>query len=124
MRTVSVIPFVGLVLFTIVLALAAPDSERQGAGADDGPEIIFTPSAAKIESYDFFEVALSVNKPMAKNPFTDTRVSGEFKREDDAAVRVEGFCDSADGGTQRIRFMPTKTGKYTYTVTFRQGEIA
>ena len=37
-------------------------------------------------------------------------------------MAVQGFCDSADGGTYRIRFMPSKPGKHAYEVTFRQGD--
>jgi hypothetical protein len=35
---------------------------------------------------------------------------------------VEGFCDSGDGNTYRIRYMPAKPGNYSYSLTFRQGD--
>jgi hypothetical protein len=92
--------------------------------ADVEPEVTFTPAADKVEAYDFFELTLGVRKPSAKNPFTDVSVAGQFQREGDPALSVEGFCDSSDGGTYRIRFMPRKPGKYTYSVSFRQGNAS
>ncbi len=40
-----------------------------------------------------------------------------------APRRVDGFCDSDDGSVYRIRFMPTKPGSYSYTATFRSGDL-
>src|SRR5439155_12877796 len=54
---------------------------------------------------------------------TDVTVTGQFQRESESAVSVEGFCDSADGGAYRIRFMPSRPGKYAFSVTFRQRDI-
>ena len=76
-----------------------------------------------MEAYDFVEVTLNVKRPTAKNPFTDVNVTGSFQHAADAPINVEGFCDSMDGSTYRIRFMPSKAGAYTYSVTFRQGEV-
>lgn len=101
----------------------APDSGGAGPAAGDGLDVTFVPSADKVEAYDFLEVTLSVRNPSAKNPFTDVSVSGHFQREGGAATAVEGFCDSADGRTYRIRFMPSRPGKYTYEVALRQGDI-
>src|SRR5262249_26875253 len=89
----------------------------------DGPEVTFTPSADKVEAYDFLEVTLGVRKPTAKNPFTDVSVSGQFQREGGEQTTVEGFCDAADGSTYRIRFTPSKPGKYTYDLSLRQGDV-
>jgi hypothetical protein len=104
----------------LFLAVGAPEPGTQASTADDGPEVTFTQSAGKVEAYDFLEVTLGVKKTTAKNPFTDVTVTGQFQREGDTAVTVEGFCDSADGSTYRIRFMPSRPGKYTYSVSFRQ----
>ena len=90
----------------------------------DAPAVAFAQSVDKVEAYDFVEVTVTVPKPTAKNPFTDVTVTGQFARaEDGKLVAVEGFCDSADGGTYRIRFVPSKPGKHTYKVTFRQGDV-
>src|SRR5262249_46887983 len=57
-------------------------------------------------------------------PFTDVIVTGEFGPvEGGKPQAAEGFCDSADGTTYRIRFMPSRPGKHTYKVTFRQGNF-
>jgi hypothetical protein len=36
---------------------------------------------------------------------------------------VDGFCDAPDGGTFRIRFMPSSPGEYDYALIYRQGEF-
>ena len=60
--------------------------------------------------------------PDAGNPFTGATVSGSFaKRGGGERVKVDGFCDSADGSVFRIRFMPSAPGDYTYSVAYRQG---
>jgi hypothetical protein len=112
-----------LSLICLILSVKAPGYGHQAAAAGDGPEVTFTPSSDKIEAYDFIEVTLAVKMPTAKNPFTDVSVTGQFQRESDTPLAVEGFCDSADGGTYRIRFMPAKPGKYTYSISFRQGDV-
>jgi hypothetical protein len=112
-----------LLLSVIGLSLSLPSSRPdEPARAAEAPEVTFTPSSNKVEAYDFLEVTLGVRKPTAKNPFTDVAVTGQFRREDDKPVAVEGFCDAADGSTYRIRFMPSKPGHYTYSVAFRQGD--
>jgi hypothetical protein len=101
----------------------APDQGGTAPSGDDGPDVTFMPSADKVEAYDFLEMTLRVRNPSAKNPFTDVSVSGRFQREGGEGATVEGFCDAPDGSTYRIRFMPSKPGKYTYDVSFRQGDI-
>src|SRR6266849_8947404 len=107
----------------LILSVKATGQARQTFAADDGSEVTFTSSSDKVEAYDFVEVTLAVKKPTAKNPFTDVSITGQFQRESDTPLAVEGFCDSADGSTYRIRFMPAKPGKYTYSVSFRQGDV-
>jgi hypothetical protein len=80
-------------------------------------------SSAKVDAYDFLEVTLAVKGPTPKNPFTDVSVAGQFGPEGTDPVSVQGFCDAADGSTYRIRFMPSKPGKHSYSVTFRQGDF-
>lgn len=97
-------------LSLITLAAAAP----QG--------VSFEQSAQQIDAYDFVEVTLKISHPTAANPFQDVSVSGEVQRENSPPQKVEGFCDSKDGSVYRIRFMPTKPGKYSYKVRFQQGD--
>jgi hypothetical protein len=99
----------------------APERDGQPPPADDGPAVTFTQSADRVEGYDFVEVTAAVDKATAHNPFTDVTVTGQFRRAKDDPVSVEGFCDAADGSKYRIRFMPSRPGTYSYTVTFRQG---
>jgi hypothetical protein len=123
MRHLSTILCGALFLLVVVLVSQVSAPGKQALAADDAPEVTFTPSGEKVETYDFLEVTLAVKKPTAKNPFTDVTVTGKMQRENDPGVSVQGFCDSADGGTYRVRFMPSKTGKYTYSVSFQQGDV-
>ncbi|MFO0844698.1 MAG: DUF5060 domain-containing protein [Gemmataceae bacterium] len=110
--------FLRLALLGGLLACGLPAG---GEGAP--PSVRFEQSAAQVEAYDFVEVTLRVARPTAANPFRDVSVSGEFRRDGDgAAVRAEGFCDAADGGLHRVRFMPSRPGRYRYSVEYRHGD--
>ena len=85
-------------------------------------EITFSQSSPSVEAYDFVEVVIAVASPDARNPFTDVAVRGSFgKAGSPERFTIDGFCDSADGSTFRIRFMPPSPGDYTYAVTYDQG---
>jgi hypothetical protein len=84
-------------------------------------EVTFEPAGGPVEAYDFIEVAVRVNGPDLRNPFTDATLLGSFgKTTGGARTSVDGFCDSSDGSVFRIRFMPSSAGDYTYSVTYRQ----
>ncbi|UCG49979.1 MAG: DUF4038 domain-containing protein [Phycisphaerales bacterium] len=103
---------------SIICAIAAmhPSSAR---GA---PEYIeFVQSAQTVDAYDFIEITLKLDKQDAGNPFTDVAVEGWFGRDGGPKTVVDGFCDSPDGRTFRIRFMPTRPGSYDYGLKYRQG---
>ena len=70
-------------------------------------DVTFIASADTVDAYDFVEVTMKVDRPDAGSPFTDVVVEGWFARNDGEHVQVDGFCDSADGSTFCIRFMPT-----------------
>jgi hypothetical protein len=84
------------------------------------PDIAFRPSADKVEVYDFLEVAAAPTRPGKFNPFTEVTLSGQFRREGEEPVTVDGFCDAADGSLFKVRYMPSRPGRYHYTVTYRQ----
>ena len=84
-------------------------------------KIDFSQSAEVIEAYDFLEVTLKVENPSVASPFTDVVVEGQFAGDGRQPVEVPGFCDSEDGSTFRIRFMPTRPGNYNYSLKYRQG---
>jgi len=79
-------------------------------------------AASRVEVYDYIELTLSVDPPSKENPFKDAEVIGEFTDEQGQCVRVDGFCDTADGSIYRVRFMPRTPGRYTYRLTYRQDE--
>jgi hypothetical protein len=117
MRHVATLFFVGVLLLGLTTSLHPRDT----GPTTDTPAITFAQSADKVEAYDFLEVTLTVHESTGKNPFTDVTVTGQFAPVDGSKpAAVEGFCDSADGKTYRIRFMPSRTGKYSYKVTFQQ----
>jgi len=84
--------------------------------------ITFTQSQTEIDAHDFIEVTLNLAGDLPANPFVDVEVRGTFALVGEAALAVDGFCDSADGSVHRIRFMPMGAGDYVYTVTYRQGQ--
>jgi hypothetical protein len=85
-------------------------------------DVTFAQSSEEIACHNFVEVTLNVAGPDAVNPFTDVMVEGQFTRQGAEPIHVDGFCDSANGGLFRIRFMPAQTGEYSYSVTYRQGD--
>src|SRR5262249_13463747 len=114
-----------LVLGMLLAALACyPTAEIIETATADGPSVTFTQSVDKVDAYDFVEVTAALKGPTAKNPFTDVSISGQFAPEGGKPTAVEGFCDSSDGSTYRIRFMPSKSGKHSYSVTVRQGDFS
>ncbi len=84
-------------------------------------EVLFSPSADRLDAYDYLEITLNVTAPDAGNPFTDVTVQGWFSADGGRSVNADGFCDSPDGSVFRIRFMPTRAGRHDYSVTYRQG---
>jgi hypothetical protein len=86
--------------------------------------VSFSASTVAVETFDFADVVIQVSQPDARNPFTDVTVSGEFTLADGAPIRVDGFCDAADGSLFRVRFMPQAAGSYRYSVEYRQGDFS
>jgi hypothetical protein len=85
-------------------------------------DIQLTQSAPQVAVFDFVEVTVNVKTPTVQNPFTDASIAGDFQQAGSTvSTPVEGFCDSTDGTIYRIRFMPSKSGAYTYHVTFKAG---
>lgn len=84
--------------------------------------VSFSQSAPELEAYDFVEITANVSAPHPGNPFTGASIRGDFSRVGSSkAWKVEGFCDSEDGSTYRVRFMPQTPGDYSYAIEYRQG---
>jgi len=83
--------------------------------------VLFAQSADEVDACDFVEVEARPLAPGAANPFTEVAMRGEFGIEGGEAAAADGFCDAADGSVHRIRFMPSRPGRYSYSVTFRRG---
>ncbi len=113
-----------LLLPAVVLAAVpswhAPELQSGPGDTPPAPALTFLPAAAKVEAYDFIELAVRVQKPSRINPFTEASLQGRFQRDGDAPVTGEGFCDAADGSRFKVRFMPSRPGHYRYTLTYRQ----
>jgi hypothetical protein len=101
----------GAVIFLLLAARlqAAPKS------------VAFSQSAESIEAYDYVEVTARIESPDVVNPFVDATLNGSFGNAGESKpVKVEGFCDSADGSVFRIRFMPSSPGAYSFAVEYVQ----
>ncbi len=74
-------------------------------------------SKSIVEIFDFQEITIKTqNKNLSLNPFKDIQLVATFTNPDGKKIEIEGFCDSRDGQTYKLRFMPTKAGKYDYEV--------
>jgi len=104
--------FVALLVFLPALASASPS------------DVSFTVPSAQIDRYDFVEITANVQAPDTRNPFVDASLTGVVETLDSAKTwQVEGFCDSTDGSTFRLRFMAPEATTYKYTVTYKQGQF-
>lgn len=65
--------------------------------------------AEEVEKWKIFE--LTLHAEVKGNPYTDTRLSARFIQANDT-VCVDGFYDG--GNTYKVRFMPSKEGKWKY----------
>ncbi|MGM0474372.1 MAG: DUF5605 domain-containing protein [Bacteroidota bacterium] len=82
-----------LIPFILILLISCSCSVRQG----------------EVEQWDIFEIEMQ--GPQQGNPFRDVTLSAVFTHPETQAT-VTGFYDG--NGIYRIRFMPEKTGKWTY----------
>src|SRR5262245_9386065 len=97
MRYLETLIICGVLLLGLTTSLLEPlrrppsglghprSGERVGGGvgpASDAPDVKFVQSSDKVEVYDFVEVAVTVRKPTAKNPFTDVALTAEFRHGD------------------------------------------
>lgn len=71
-----------------------------------------------VECWDFIELAF--NGPKLGNPFKDVDLSAEFKYKN-KIMHTDGFYDG--NGLYKIRFMPDKTGTWTYTTKSNIAEL-
>lgn len=107
-RTLNVIPTLSLSRLLALCLMAGMVAESPAAPM----AVQFSQNGRTVKVYDFLEVTLLVEHPEATNPFTEVEVTGEFGRPGAAPLRVDGFCDSPDGRTYRIRFMPAEPGSH------------
>lgn len=110
-----------LSLATFLLPLACARTPPPAASLGPAAAIRFSQASSEVDAHDFVEVAVAVDRPTARNPFTAVAVSGRFQRAGETPTRVTGFCDTPDGSVHRIRFMPVDPGDYSYTVTYAEG---
>ena len=79
-------------------------------------------SAARVELYDYLEIAVMPSPVDVSHPFDDASLIGRFELQGgNRHWDFEGFCDSDDGSVYRIRFMPQLAGTYRYSLQFRIG---
>lgn len=105
--------------FTLVCVLVLGGQDALAAPKG----VSFTLSASRMEAYDYVEITANVDGPDARNPFADATLHGDFQTADGSQRSVDGFCDSVDGRRFVLRFMPSKSGTYKYSVAYQQGEF-
>jgi hypothetical protein len=94
------------------------------AGTAASQSVSFSQSTDTVEVYDFVEIAAKVQRPEVKNPFMDVAFQGSFgKGSTEPSLRVDGFCDSADGSVFKLRFMPDAPGDFVYAVDCLLGGV-
>ena len=96
-------------LFLVACCVPVSASERT---------VSLEPHATTVERYSIFELLLRVKNPVARNPFTEVTVTGQFTPGGSDAVTITGFCDSTDGQLFRVRFSPQQVGDYAFLVTY------
>ena len=100
-------------LNTIILSLFDPVPTPK--------DVSFSTPPNSVEVYDILELSATISSPDATNPFTAATLEGDFSLASTREVfHVSGFCDSTDGATFRIRFMPSKPGTYNFTLVYTQ----
>jgi hypothetical protein len=82
----------------------------------------FQPSSDRVVAYEPFEVVANIHGIGVANPFREIRLRGEFQKDGDRAIEVDGFCDSTDGSRMVIRYLPKAAGTYTYRIELTIGE--
>ena len=86
--------------------------------------VSFSSPELQVDRYGYVEITATIQSPDAANPIEDASLTGVFETTDGSHRRqVEGFCDSTDGSTFRIRFMAPEAADYKYTVTYKQGSF-
>ena len=76
-------------------------------------------AAGTVEQWGVFELAL--NGPANGNPFLDAQFSARFTQGAEA-TEVKGFYDG--DGVYRVRFMPERQGKWSYTTASATKELS
>lgn len=88
-------------------------------------DVSLSPPPHSVEVFDVFELFATVSSPDASNPFTDASFEGDFVLQADGkSSHVSGFCDSLDGSSFRIRFLPSNPGTYSFSVIYSQGAFS
>jgi len=78
-------------------------------------EPTFIQSKKSVDVFDFVEVTVRLHNPVV-DPFRTVTVRGSFGRAGEEYRSVTGFCDTQDGSTHRIHFMPVLSGRHEYIV--------
>jgi hypothetical protein len=107
-NSILVILFFNLIL--VEMAFASPAKISVGA----------VPSETAI--YSMAEYTINLAKPPIGNPFTDATLVGLFTQPGKGPIKVEGFCDEANGKVFKLRFMPLEAANYKVQLIFNWGK--
>jgi hypothetical protein len=84
-----------------------------------GQKLEISSELREVPVNDFIQFAIKWENSLENfNPFTDVSITGSFYLNDGERIEVKGFCNNQDGSNYLIRFMPEKTGDYSYKISF------
>lgn len=105
----------------IVLLSAAPWLRAQETNAVAIASSKPSSKAAQHEQHEQWGLLeVSLPGPRNGNPFVDVQIAATFQHDDEKHL-VSGFYDG--DGIYRVRFMPAKTGRWTYTTQSNIGDL-
>jgi hypothetical protein len=85
-------------------------------------QVTFGAVATPVRVNEPFVVTVTVEAPDAEDCAKDVSVTGHMRLPGREPLTSKGTCDSPDGTTFRVRFVPTAAGEYEWSVRYAQGE--
>jgi hypothetical protein len=117
-----------LLLFLVVAAITGCTQKNDGYKQGRKPGVsIAEINSGTVKKYEKFEVTLNLINVRITNPFdpADIDLYALFTAPSGRKIRINGFYDNYQGADKwKIRFSPSETGEYRFTVYVRDGSVA
>jgi hypothetical protein len=82
---------------------------------------VLLPIPAEAPIFGVFEATIEIGLPI-EDPFRRVSLQVEATLPSGRLLKIDGFCDSADGSVFRFRIMPTEIGDVRFSATWRIDE--